>query len=293
MIDNKGQLVVAQPPPKRTTLGHLFLFYGLLPILAPTFVLVKFVTDTTFRSSTSWSLYSLVRSATIEPITKQWYFQDVALLKKLWKLSSARAYIDKDQQPLLEYQIQEGFCGSATEQCILRSFGFSSGSLPPQNFGKSEPEAFCEHIAQMAKEHSEDNIELSTKIVRGSVSYEEFLSTLREGLANENVRIACNFLRSALTGFERYRYHPTFCFMSVFSGHFSPILGIIEKFNVDGNNGKEGEEEEKTAENDNPLVAIFDTNHKYNGTYLVPARRLYAIDVIGGNTPRAIVLVEK
>lgn len=134
----------------------------------------------------------------------------------------------------------------------------------------------------MAKKHSNGKIQLSSSILRagGDVSYEEFVSTLRDGLANKNVRIACNFLRSALMGFESVRYIPTHAILAIFAGHFSPILGIIEN----------------ETESDNPYVAIFDTNVKYNGTYLVPARRLY--DAVGTmdlstNKRRAIVLVEK
>lgn len=297
-MDNQGQeLVIAHPPPQPTTLIQLLVFYGLIPALAPVLITYKFLTVKTFRSSffaTSRNLYSLVSSATIQPIFKQWYFQDASLLQKLWKLSSARAYIDEDtQQPLLEYQVQVGYCGSATERCILRSFGLLCDTLPPQENGESKPEPWCEHITQIAKDHSEnESIGLSTRIFPGSVSYDEFVSTLREGLANKNVRIACNFLRSALTGFEKVRYVPAHLIVAMFGGHFSPILGIIE-------NGPEKVKEERctmSIENDNPLVAIFDTNHKYNGVYFVPAKRLYdavrAIDVFA-NTHRAIVLVER
>lgn len=148
----------------------------------------------------------------------------------------------------------------------------------------------------MAKEYSSDEIELSTKIVRGNeVSYEEFLTTLREGLANPNVRIGCNFLRSALTGFVSY--YPTSFIIGLMGGHFSPILGIIENGSEDGKEGEEKKTEEGgNNENGNPFVAIFDTNHKYGGAYLVPARRLYqAVKTVdlGSKKHRAIISVEK
>eukprot|EP00579_Thalassiosira_antarctica_P027679 CAMPEP_0202023888 /NCGR_PEP_ID=MMETSP0905-20130828/52881_1 /ASSEMBLY_ACC=CAM_ASM_000554 /TAXON_ID=420261 /ORGANISM="Thalassiosira antarctica, Strain CCMP982" /LENGTH=180 /DNA_ID=CAMNT_0048586371 /DNA_START=51 /DNA_END=593 /DNA_ORIENTATION=- len=169
-------------------------------------------------------------------------------------------------------------------------------TLPPQKSGEIKPKPWCEHITQIAKEHSDDDdnqLELSTKIVRGNVGYDEFLSALREGLANENVRVACNYLRSVLTGFEKIRYFPSNLILAMLGGHFSPILGIIE--NDDSLEMREGVEEEET-ENNNPFVAIFDTNHKYNGAYFVPARRLYeavrAIDLTDNNH-RAIVFVEK
>ena len=70
--------------------------------------------------------------------------------------------------------------------------------------------------------------------------------------------------------------------LSMLGGHFSPILGIVER---------EGKED-----GDNPFVAIFDTNHKYNGVYFVTAKKLYdAVSTVDlfANTHRAIILVEK
>ncbi|KAL9184665.1 hypothetical protein ACHAXT_012635 [Thalassiosira profunda] len=284
MIDAHGQLVVARPPPQPTTLAQYLGFFVLLPVVAPVFITVKSLTDWSFARATR-SLFSLVRGATARPVSTEWYFQDKQLLQRLWKLPSARAYVDEDTgEPLLEYQTKEGYCGSATQRCILRSFGLSNEKLPPQKPEPVNAEPWCGHIAQIARECSDDKVELSTKIVRGDVSYDEFVSALREGLAKENVRIACNYLRSALTGVDRY--YPTHLLLGMYGGHFSPILGIVEG---DGSeNAHEG--------NEYPFVAIFDTNAKYNGTYLVPARRLYeavrSIDVMA-NTHRAILLVEK
>ena len=290
-MDSKGQLAIAHPPPQPTSLLKLIVFHGLIPILVPVFVSFKFITDRSFRATfptTTAYLFSLVKSATIDPASRRWYFQDATLLKQLWKLSSARAYIDNvTQRPHLEYQLREGFCGSATQMCILKSFGIPYEELPPQKSGESKPEEFAEHISRIAGEH---NVELSTAIVRGDVSYEEFLSALRGGLANDNVRIACNYLRSALTGFERY--YPSFLIASMYGGHFSPIVGIIEN----DHQHYDGKGKRRDEKDDNPLVGIFDTNHKYNGAYLVPARRLYAavhaVDVTA-KKERALVLVEK
>ena len=47
---------------------------------------------------------------------------------------------------------------------------------------------------------------------------------------------------------------------------------------------------------DEPLVAVFDVNHKYGGAYLVPARRLYeAIHAkdISTNKSRALIFVSE
>jgi len=278
----EGQLTVAHQPPKnniiRKTIGQLMM-YTLVPILAPVFISIKYISDKTFRSTFftySTNLYSLVSYATIQPISKEWYYQDTSLLKQLWTKPSAQAYIDN-----AEYQVKEGYCGSATMLCILRSFRLASDMLPPQKRGETKPEKWCTHIKQIAKE-TDDSMNLETTIIKGDVSYDEFVTQLKDGLANGNVRIACNFLRSALMGFEKARYIPTHLILSLLGGHFSPILGIVE--HVD--------EQEKKKE----YVAIFDTNHKYGGVYFVPMKRLYesvkTVD-LGSNKHRAIILVEK
>ena len=291
--DESGQLVVAHPVPQEKTLKHYLLLYAIFPILAPAFITFKCITNSDFRKK-SFGIYSLVSTATRNPISKEWYFQDKTLLEKMWKLASAQCFIDKSAgKPLLEYQIMEGYCGSATQRCILQSLGYPPDSIPPQKSGETKPEPWCEHIVKMAKEsthksadETEGEFELETKIVRGNVTYEEFLATLREGTANTNCRIAVNFLRPALVGFQGVRWIPMNLVLGLFGGHFSPILGLVEQ--EEGVDGKK--------EIDNPFVAIWDTNHKYNGAYFVPARRLYdavnAID-LSASKHRALVVVEK
>ena len=278
--NDDGQLTVAHPPDQPLNIGRLVLFYGVIPVLVPIVATYKYITDNVFRQSfflTAKNLYNLVADATDKPISKEWYYQDATLLKKLWELSSAKAYIDN-----VEYQTREGYCGSATQRCILRSFGLSGEKIPPQKQGETKPGQWCEHITQMAKTH---NVDLSTTIISGDVSYDDFLFQLRKGLANEDVRIGCNFLRSALLGFEKNRYIAIHMLMYLLGGHFSPILGLLERNEIDDQGSSE-----------NPFVAIFDTNHKYGGIYLVPARRLHqavmAVD-LSANNPRAIIFVEK
>lgn len=113
--------------------------------------------------------------------------------------------------------------------CILRSFGLSADILPPQKRGETKPEKWCTHISQIAKE-TDENMNLETTIIKGDVSYDEFVTQLKNGLANDNVRVACNFLRSVLMGFEKVRYVPTHMIISLLGGHFSPILGIVEHY---------------------------------------------------------------
>ena len=189
--------------------------------------------------------------------------------------------------------MQEGYCGSATQRCILRSFDLSTTILPPQQRGESKPIPWCAHISQIASKVSNGRMILSTKIIQGNVSYDEFVSELRNGLANPNVRIACNFLRSVLMGFEKIRYIPMNFMLSMMGGHFSPIIGILDHPLPRENDNTTTDTQE---EEDFPLVAIFDTNHKYNGVYFVPAKRLYeAVNTVDlfNNSHRAIILVEK
>ncbi|KAL7527695.1 hypothetical protein ACHAWF_002272 [Thalassiosira exigua] len=295
------QLVVAPPPHQPTTLGQLLLLYVLVPIFFPLLFAYKYLSEGPFRStlpSTIRNLYGVISRSTLRPISRQRYYQENALLKQLWELPSARAYRENG----VEYQVKEGFCGSATLRCVLSSFGLSLDELPAQVQGATDPEKWCANICRQAEEYQNrpgcddsSKFELETRIVKGDIGYDEFVSTLKEALVNENVRIACNFLRSALMGFERVRYVPTNFIFAMFVGHFSPILGILD--------GKDAAREDETkdgdaGDNNNPLVAIFDTNAKYGGVYFVPARRLHdavrtvAVD-ISSNERRAIVLVEK
>jgi hypothetical protein len=237
------------------------------------------MTDSFFRR-TLGSVYSLVSNATSDPVSKAWYFQDKDLLTKLWEMDSAKAYLDEQGEPQLEYQLREGYCGSATQRCVLKSLGYKN--IRAQKGGESKPQIWCEHVIEVARESmhgGESKDELETTIVEG-VSYEEFLKTIRDGLANKDCRIACNFLRPALMGFMGWRIFPMNFLLGLMGGHFSPILGVLDDVpNVDS-----------------PLVAIWDTNHKYNGAYFVPAKRLYeavhAVD-LSAHKHRALILVTK
>ena len=288
-----GGQIVDIPPSNQSTFSlvkQFLLFHGAIPILAPLIVLYKFIIDKPFRCSFPWtcrSLYSLVSRATMQSISNGWYYQNETLLSRLWSQPSARAYVGA-----LEYQVREGYCGSATRRCILRSFGLSPDDIMEQTRGESKPEGWCEGIIKEAKDNN--GLDLSTRILRpdDDKTYDEFVSTLRSSLSNTNIRVACNFLRSGLMGFERSRFVPIYMFLALFAGHFSPIIGIIER-----NDNEDGGISNNMDEYDEyPLVAIFDTNHKYGGVYLTPARKLYnsvkAIDV-SSNTNRAIVFVER
>ena len=290
-----GGQIVDIPMSNQSTIGlvkQFLFFHATIPILAPLIVFYKFLTDKPFRytfPSACRSLYSLVSQATMQSISNGWYYQNETLLSRLWSQPSARAYVGA-----LEYQVREGYCGSATRRCILRSFGLSPDGIMEQTRGESKPEGWCEGIAKDAKDSY--GLNLSTRILRpdDDMTYDEFVSTLRLSLSNTNIRVACNFLRSGLMGFERVRYVPIYMIAALFFGHFSPIIGIIER--NDNDNGGGGISNNTDEYDDYPFVAIFDTNHKYGGVYLTPARKLYnsvkAID-ISSNTHRAVVFVER
>ncbi|KAL3794183.1 hypothetical protein HJC23_012890 [Cyclotella cryptica] len=279
LLDSNHQLVVPTPTRPPTTLFELFLFRVLFPTLGPLFLSYKCITDSFFRK-TIGSVYTLVSSATSQPVSNEWYFQDKSLLSRLWTMESAKCYLNDQGEPQLEYQLREGYCGSATQRCVLKSLGYIN--VREQKGGESKPQLWCEHVTEMARESchgAKEEVVLDTTIVEGGVSYEEFVKAIRDGLGNKNCRIACNFLRPALMGFAGWRIFPMNFLLGMMGGHFSPILGMLD-----------------VEEVDSPLVAIWDTNHKYNGAYFVPAKRLYdavhAVD-LSAHKHRALILVTK
>ena len=91
-----------------------------------------------------------------------------------------------------------------------------------------------------------------------------------------------NYLRSALVGWKRgaFIFIPVNSILSLISGHFSPVVGMIEKDEANG------------IEED--LIGVFDVNAEF-GAYLVPARMLYGSihvhDLTTGKS-RAMVIVK-
>ena len=292
LLTPENQLVISKPARPPSKLFELVMFRGVLPLVAPLYLAYKSLTDAWFRT-TLLETYRLVSRATARPESSAWYFQDASLLSRLWKLPSARAYLDASHggEPHLEYQLREGYCGSATQRCILKSLGYRHDEIPEQHSGETKPTPWCEHVQSMVRDcnanatndntNNANNYQLTTDIIDGgAVSYEEFVTTIREGLDRPNVRIACNFLRPALTGFTGWRIFPMNFLTGLFAGHFSPILGILDVDDAV----------------ESPLVAVFDTNDKYGGTYFVSARRLYqavhAVD-LSAHKHRALILVTK
>jgi hypothetical protein len=136
---------------------------------------------------------------------------------------------------------------------------------------------------------------IETEIVRGDCSYDVFLQTIRR-VHNDNERVVLNFLRPALFGLQRpFWWLPTHLMFGLFGGHFSPIIGVLEQ---NHSTDTTTTTTTTTSTNDNnPLVAVFDVNHKYGGAYFVPARRLYqsvqAKDAMSGQSRALVVLTNK
>ena len=288
LIQPNGQLAVLPPHEANPPWVFANALFHTIPLLVFPIIFVRSVFDKWFRH-TSLGLYSAVASAREKGA---WYCQDERLLRLLWKKASAKPYVGR-----LEFQVREGYCGSSTLRNILRSLGLDGERLPPQVRGESSPKRWCPQIEETARAFQEGNdveerFELKTSVLNGSVPYDKFLQSLRERIADKNTRVACNFLRSALFGFERSRLVPLNLMIAVFGGHFSPIVGIVERSDLEGGGWTDGERGE---END-PLVAVFDTNAKYGGVYFVRARALHravrAVDV-SKNEPRALIFVER
>ena len=186
------------------------------------------------------------------------------LVQKALSLPTAQVYLKENA---LEFQITEGYCSVATQRNILKSIpGFSTEKLPcsSKRGGPSTAGEFSSSLSAISG--------YRTKVVHGSSEgYEVFRQALCQSNEPEKYRVAVNFLRSSLwdlaTQFGCHQIFSGFC-----GGHFSPVLGYLEKEN---------------------LVAIFDTNHKY-GFYLCDAKRLFdavnTVDVTNGSKRGLIIM---
>jgi len=186
------------------------------------------------------------------------------LVEKALTLPTAKVYLNENA---LEYQLREGYCAVATQRNILKSIpGFPKDKVPcPKKGGPSTASAFCESLTNISG--------YAAKVVLGSEGYDAFVQALRKSNESSQCRVAVNFLRSSMFGIKRPAWLPTSLLLTFVGGHFSPVLGFLEKEN---------------------LVAIFDTNHKY-GFYLCDAKRLFdavnTVDVMSGST-RGIIVVD-
>lgn len=233
------------------------IYHIVFPIVLPLLFLKSIKkTSLQYTLSTMKELRRIVGDASKKPAQSYLQYQDKDLLSKIWKQPSASPYVT---QNALEYQKREGYCGRSTMRNMLKSYALFPKALVPEPSSKpSSPESWTKVIHDLAEEHDEKMPFVETKIVRGDVSFEEFMDTIRSALVDPSCRIAVNYLRTALIGFKSMSWIPGNYVLSLMGGHFSPIIGMHE-----GNKGEEC------------MIAVFDVNHAYGGAYLVPARMLY------------------
>ena len=184
----------------------------------------------------------LVKSSR-KPIKEDDSYQDDDLTNQSWTSAVGKLYLNA-----VEYQKQEGFCGSATLRSIMKSIpSILAEEIPPAKSGPMTLSKFSRLLDELSKGKTR------SRVVFGSDGYDAFLTTLKQS-NDVNRRVAINFLRSPLFG-SGSSYNP---FLNVikrfFGGHFSVIVGYNEA---------------------KDRVAVFDVNSSYGGLYHVSSRRLF------------------
>jgi len=289
-----GSLLLPALPDQPTIWGTLrkgFVLYILVPIVAPPFLAIAFLRKKILLDDLG-TLHRLVSDATDNPVNSLPSYQDEKLLNRVYQLPSARRYLDRGA---LEWQKREGYCAPSTLRCVLSSYGnIPRDRLPEQAYGVgSTPGRWCVALAKWAdteqkqQQQEETRIpKMTTEVISGDVPFEEFLAGIRR-VNDARCRVVVNYLRPALIGFTKPWWFPTHYVLGIFAGHFSPVIGVLEKDDLGCSSGSSGGK-------DDPWVAIFDVNHRYGGTYLVPATRLYrAVQAhdVATRRSRAVIVV--
>jgi hypothetical protein len=274
------------PPPTAPTLvkrAAIFLIMYVVFFFAwPVILAISTVRGKGPSRSTLRHLFRVVNDAHKHPISKDTRYQDPELLAQVYRLPSAQPYLECGA---LEWQPREGFCAGTTVRCLIKSFSSIPATLvPPVTSGAKTAQDVCKTLEGVGQQPGDEGskIHLESRLLQPdqNVSYATFLQELETNLQNPDTRVAVNYLRPALFGWSLPWYlwpvAPISLLLGLFGGHFSFILGILPSVNGD------------------PLVAIFDVNHKYGGTYLVPARRFYdsvKAEDVTTNLSRALVFV--
>ena len=288
-LDRNGGPIVPPPPPRlmKDSFMLVFYYYTIFPLFLP---VIKVIGGSKLPWKDLWNMFITAYQARCNPVSALAEFQNDKLLQQLYSQQSALHYVHRNS---LVWQASEGYCAAATVCCVLGSYAFiNKQAIPKQTFKESSPESVCNLIHEVfnaaSGSSSSCNNTISTQIVRGdTVTYDEFVATIRDAANDSNKRIMINYHRPPLFGVPKNPLlHPlNFIVYSVLAGHFSPILGVVENDKADHNG---------TTTTNNPLVGIWDVNHKYGGAYLVPAKRLYtsvtARDFWSGQS-RALVVV--
>ena len=247
------------------------------------FIVPSFVMTTVLRGKLNISelkkIYKAVSEAHDNPVNTLPEYQDEDLIRQLWKKDSARPYTEAD---VLEFQNREGYCSSATMRCTLKSFpGYPKEKLPPQKWEPADPEKWQGMDVWDVSADGAAKRSTNLEIFSGSCSYPEFLSGVKRGLEDPSCRVVLNYLRPVLFGFALPWWLPSNVVLALLGGHFSPIVGIVETEKYKG---------------ENPLIGVFDVNHKYGGAYLVPAITLYRsvqLTDVTSQKPRAMILIHE
>jgi hypothetical protein len=254
------------------------LVHILFPLIMPLVLIRAVVKNSLLTTLTNLrDLHNAVSRAHRNPILSLPQNKNKKLIGQVWNQPSARPYIINHA---LEYQKLEGYCGRSTLRNILRSFpNFPKDLVPEPYGGSSDPRKWSKVIHDLADEHHAKMPPIKTRIIPGDISYDEFVEEIRVALSDTNCRIALNYLRPVLVGFKTPRFFPANFMLSLMSGHFSPIIGMVDD-DKDGNGC---------------LIAVFDVNHIFGGTYLVPSKLLYesvkAHDLMTGCS-RALVVIK-
>ncbi|KDO34204.1 hypothetical protein SPRG_19044 [Saprolegnia parasitica CBS 223.65] len=227
---------VEPPTPPSTSVGDRLrraVFVTLLSILGLPYMLYACLA----QRATIGPLLTAARRTSIKLDAM---YKDSSRLARAWSTPIGQRYLCGG----LEYQRREGYCASATLRNVLKSVG-RSDVLPAPRRGASTPKQYVAALDHAGCTRS--------RIVYGSDGYDVFRSALLA--ANDpSYRVAVNFLRSPLFGFNGPTFAPFNFILGVFGGHFSNVIGFLD---------------------DEDLVVIFDVNHTY-GPYLVDAKRLYS-----------------
>jgi len=282
-IDGNGWPIVPHPANSDTIASQVKRF--LLIQFVFSLIVPSFVASSIFKGKVKLSelgtIYKAVSGAHRNPIKQLPEYQDKELIRQLWGKDSARPYIEGDA---LEYQTREGYCSSATIRCTLKSFpSYPREKIPPQKSEASDPEKWqgMDAWGEANEDGGGSKNSANLEIVPGSCSYDEFLSAVKRGLEDPRCRIVLNYLRPVLFGFAVPWWLPANMCIGLMGGHFSPIVGMIETEKYKG---------------DNPLIGVFDVNHKYGGAYLVPAKTLFLsvqLMDVSSQKPRAMILIHE
>jgi len=231
---NIPDIAIPPAPPLFQSIAKLFIFNMLFLIGFPYFC---------YLIITKWSvMYDILHKAIQKSIIHTKDYQSDELITEVWNLPVAQQYRDA-----VEYQRREGYCCPTTQRCILKSIpSIKTEDLPIMKGGPASIDKYCSIVDKIG------NGQLSSTVIYGDDKYQSFIETLKK-VNDPKYRIAINFLRSSLFGMKSPLWLPSNLLLSIFGGHFSPIIGYLEK---------------------EDLVAVFDVNHNY-GLFLVKSERLY------------------